>query len=305
MIDSDYLQEYLTIEPGDLSTRSLHGYLLGATSPRPIAFASTIAPDGTPNLAPFSFFNVFSSNPPTLIFSPARRVQGNTTKHTLDNIIRTPEVVINTVSYEIVQQMNLASSEYPEGVNEFEKAGFTQLASELVRPPRVGESPVQMECKVFEIKPLSTEGGSGNLIFCRVVKLHVNKAILNEKGYIDPHKIDLVGRMGGNWYSRTSGPAAFEVRKPGLTPGVGVDAFPSSVRYSNVLTGNDLGILGLVEKIPSKEEIVAWWDTHGEVVLDKNLDYLHTIAKSELVHGDSQRAVFLLMGADLFRNMNA
>ncbi len=304
MTNLDHLQEYLTIEPGYLSTRSLHGYLLAATSPRPIAFASTISSEGIPNLAPFSFFNVFSSNPPILIFSPARRVHGNTTKHTLENIIQTPEVVINAVSYNIVQQMNLASSEYPEGVNEFEKAGFTQLASDLVHPPRVGESPVQMECEVFEIKPLADEGGSGNLIFCRVVKLHISRAILDEKGYIDPYKMDLVGRMGGNLYSRTSQNSTFEVRKPGIKPGIGVDAFPASVRYSRVLTGNDLGIIGSVEAFPSRDEVVSWWNSNKQIVEGKDLYSLHKAAQIEIYNGNLQQAVQLLMGADIFRNVD-
>lgn len=298
MIDQKYIQEFLTVEPGDVSTRSLHGYLLGATSPRPIAFASTISPGGIPNLAPFSFFNVFSSNPPTLIFSPARRVQGNTTKHTLENIIRTPEVVVNTVSYDIVQQMNLASSEYPDGVNEFEKAGFTQLASDLVLPPRVGESPVQMECKVTEIKPLASHGGSGNLIFCKVLKLHVNKRILDENGHINPSKIDLVGRMGGAWYSRTSGQSAFQVGKPSAIPGIGVNALPRSIRFSSVLTGNDLGILGMVEKLPEKDEVVSWWDSHKEVVDGKSLESLHQLAREELSKGNTALAITILFGAD-------
>ena len=300
MKGQDTKQEYLTIEPGSVSTRSLHGYLLGATSPRPIAFASTISPEGVPNLAPFSFFNVFSSNPPTLIFSPARRVQGNTTKHTLQNIIRTPEVVINTVSYGIVQQMNLASSEYPEGINEFEKAGFTQLPSDLVLPPRVGESPVQMECKVFEIKPLANEGGAGNLIFCRVVKIHVKKLILDEKGYIDPHKVDLVGRMGGMWYNRTSGKSAFKVQKPGAVPGIGVDAFPPSIRYSKILTGNDLGILGTLGKLPDQVEIVSFWDSNKEMVVGKSQEDLHRLAQVELIKGEIHKAVCLLLGSETY-----
>ncbi len=291
-------QEYLEVIPGTLSTRSLHGYLLGATSPRPIAFASTISPEGIPNLAPFSFFNVFSSSPPTLIFSPARRVRGNTTKHTLENIIRTPEVVINTVSHAIVHQMNLASCEYPDGVNEFEKAGFTALPSDLIRPPRVGESPVQMECKVIEIKPLSNQGGGGNLVICRVLKVHVKKSILDDQGYIDPHKIDLVGRMGGSWYSKTSGPAAFQVPKPSPTPGIGVDAFPDSVKYSKILSGNDLGLLGMQEALPLKEAVVSWWDSSNKEYAGKSRAELHTLAKEMIAKGDLGGATYLLLASE-------
>ena len=291
-------QEYLEVVPGDVSTRSLHSYLLGATSPRPIAFASTISPEGIPNLAPFSFFNVFSSNPPTLIFSPARRVQGNTTKHTLENIIRTPEVVVNVVSHGIVQQMNLASSEYPDGVNEFEKAGFTMLPSDLVSPPRVGESPVQMECRVVEIKPLAGHGGSGNLIFARVLKVHVKRSVLDEQGYIDPDKIDLVGRMGGAWYSRTSGTSKFKVNKPGPSLGMGVDYLPGSVRWSKVLTGNDLGLLGMEPALPPQEEIVSWMDSNGETLGGKTMDDLHRLAQEKLREGDAKTALLVLAAAD-------
>lgn len=293
-------QEFLTIDPATASTRDLHGYLLGATSPRPIGFASTISPDGTPNLAPFSFFNVFSSNPPILIFSPARRVRGNTTKHTLENVIGTPQVVINTVSYGMVHQMNLASSEYPEGVNEFKKAGFSELESDLVLPPRVGESPVQMECKVVEIKPLSAGGGGGNLIICRVLKIHVNKAILDEHQRIDPHKIDLVGRMGGPWYSRTSREAAFLVPKPGTVPGVGVDAFPDSIRRSKILTGNDLGILGDAESLPRQEEIAIWWESVSDEIKAKSYLEMHQLAQAEIQVGNRKEAILLLMASDMY-----
>ena len=208
----------LSIDPKEISTGQLHGYLLGAVAPRPIAFASTIDVDGNPNLSPFSFFNVFSANPPILIFSPARRVRGNTTKHTLENAMETKEVVINVVNYDIVQQMSLSSTEYAKGVNEFDKAGFTMLKSDKVKPFRVAESPVQFECKVNEIIHLGNEGGAGNLIICEVVKLHIDEAVLDEKGAIDQHKIDLVARAGGSYYSRAK-EGFFEIPKPISTLG--------------------------------------------------------------------------------------
>lgn len=288
--------ESLTIVPMELSARERHGYLLAATSPRPIAFASTIALDGTPNLAPFSFFNVFSSSPPVLIFSPARRVRGNTNKHTLENVLRVPEVVINVVSHSIVEQMNLASCDYPDGVNEFVKAGFTEVPSELVRPPRVGESPVQMECKVTEIKPIASQGGGGNLIFCRVEKMHIWKSILDEGGRIDPHKIDLVGRMGGAWYSSTSGDAAFQVGKPGRVPGIGIDQLPEFIRNSHVLTGNDLGKLGMLTALPGPDEVAAWRAETNEEYLKMDSETLHRKAADLLAGERVEEALLLLLG---------
>jgi flavin reductase (DIM6/NTAB) family NADH-FMN oxidoreductase RutF len=252
------MSDYLQITPGEIKTKFLHSYLLGAVAPRPIAFASTISPDGTPNLAPFSFFNVFSANPPILIFSPARRVRDNTTKHTLENIIRIPEVVVNVVSHAMVEQMNLASTEYPDGVDEFIKAGFTALPSDFVRPFRVAESPVQMECKVKEIKPLGQHGGAGQLIFAEVLRMHIHRDILDSNDNIDPHKIDLVARMGANYYCRASGNSVFEVEKPLDIPGIGIDALPPHIRNSDLLTGNQLGRLGNIPKLPSTEEIMAW-----------------------------------------------
>ena len=244
----------ISITPQEVSTAKLHGYLLSAVSPRPIAFASTVDEDGNVNLSPFSFFNVFSANPPILVFSPARRVRDNTTKHTLENVLKTKEVVINIVNHAMVQQMSLSSTEYPDGVNEFVKAGFTEVASDLVIPPRVGEAPVQFECKVIDVIALGTEGGAGNLIIAEVVKLHIKESILDDEGKIDAVKIDTVARMGGNWYNRAK-EGMFEVLKPIRTMGIGVDALPASIRNSTVLTGNDLGILGNSEKIPTEEEV--------------------------------------------------
>lgn len=244
----------LTIDPKEIPTAKLHGYLQSAVGPRPIAFASTIDKDGTPNLSPFSFFNVFSANPPVLIFSPARRVRDNTIKHTLINAELNREVVINVVNYAIVQQASLSSTEYGLGVNEFEKAGLTMLPSETVKPFRVAESPVQFECRVNQIIELGTEGGAGNLVLCEVLKMHIDESILDENGTIDQHKIDLVSRLGGNWYSR-SNEGLFEVEKPLTTLGVGVDAIPDFVKRSTVFDGNDLGKLGNVETLPTEEEI--------------------------------------------------
>ena len=253
----------ITIDPKEVSTPELHGYLLGAIGPRPIAFASTIDEKGRPNLSPFSFFNVFSANPPILIFSPARRVRNNTTKHTLENVLKTREVVINVVNYNMVQQMSLSSTEYGEGVNEFNKAGLTALKSEAIRPFRVAESPVQFECKVTKVEALGNDGGAGNLIFSKVVKIHIDETILNEAGGIDQHKIDQVARMGGNWYSRAN-LGMFEVPKPLSSLGIGIDQIPHHIRSSQILTGNDLGRLGNVQEIPSKAEVTDFVATHIE-----------------------------------------
>ena len=248
----------LTITPGTVSVQQMQGYLQGAVAPRPIALASTVDASGNPNLSPFSFFNVFSSNPPIVVFSPARRGRNNTTKDTLDNVLATKEVVINVVTYSMVEQTSLASTEYPTGVNEFIKAGFTPLASEVVAPPRVAESPVQMECTVDQVIALGEEGGAGNLVVCRVQKMHISEEVLNAEGKIDPFRIDLVARMGGDWYSRANFDALFEVAKPLQKMGIGVDALPKPIRSSNFLTGNDLGKLGNVEKLPEPEEVTEF-----------------------------------------------
>jgi flavin reductase (DIM6/NTAB) family NADH-FMN oxidoreductase RutF len=247
----------LSFLPQNISLQQLQGYLQGAVSPRPIAFASTIDKNGIPNLSPFSFFNVFSANPPILIFSPARRMRENTTKHTLQNATEIKEVVINVVNYNMVQQMSLASSEYPKGVNEFVKAGFTAIPSDIVKPYRVAESPIQFECKVNEIIALGQEGGAGNLIICEVVKIHINEEVLDENGVIDQYKVDLVSRMGGNWYSR-SNQGLFEIPKPITTLGIGVDAIPEKVKKSSVFNGNDLGMLGNIQALPIEEEITIF-----------------------------------------------
>lgn len=240
----------MIIEPGSISTKDFHAYLLGSVAPRPIGFASTIDADGQPNLAPFSFFNVFGSQPPICVFSPARRVRDNTTKHTLQNVEATKEVVIAVVNYAMVHQMSLASCEYPDGINEFEKAGFTQGKAEKVRPYLVQESPVNLECKVLDIYKTGDQGGAGNLIICEIVKVHIKDEILGADQMIDPHKIDLVARMGKDYYCRASGDAVFEVPKPNTELGIGFDNLPERVRKSSVLSGNDLGILANVSELP-------------------------------------------------------
>jgi flavin reductase (DIM6/NTAB) family NADH-FMN oxidoreductase RutF len=236
--------------PSELKTSQFHAYLLGAVAPRPICFASTIDEDGNPNLSPFSFFNVFGSKPPIMVFSPARRVRDNTIKHTLQNAQATKEVVINVVNYAIVQQMSLSSCEYPKGTSEFVKSGLTPLASVLVKPFRVAESPVQFECKVNEIIATGEEGGAGNLIICEVLMVHINDNVLNDALQIDPHKIDLVARMGADYYCRASGNAVFEVEKPNLHLGIGIDALPIYIKHSHFLTGNHLAQLANVTIIP-------------------------------------------------------
>ncbi|MEX2598005.1 MAG: flavin reductase family protein [Salibacteraceae bacterium] len=245
----------MRIDPKNTSTPKLHGYLLGAIGPRPIAFASTIDKNGEVNLSPFSFFNVFSANPPILIFSPARRGRDNTVKHTYENVKQVPEVVINIVNHSIVEQMSLSSTEYPKGTNEFIKAGLTPIASETVAPYRVKESPVQFECMVKEIVELGNEGGAGNLVICEVKMIHINDDALDSEGRIDQTKIDLVGRMGGNYYVRAHGDALFEVAKPLQKLGIGVDAIPDEIKDSRILSGNDLGKLGNVEQLPDETDV--------------------------------------------------
>lgn len=282
----------ISIDPSKVTTKQLHGMLLGSVGPRPIAFASTINAEGKPNLSPFSFFNVFSASPPILIFSPARRVRDNTTKHTLENVKITKEVVINVVTYDIVQQMSLSSTEYPEGVDEFVKSGLTKVTSKKIKPFRVGESPVQMECKVNDIIALGDQGGAGNLVICEVLVMHVNEDILDQNGSIDQHKIDQVARMGGNWYSRAN-VGLFEVPKPLSTLGVGVDALPDSIRHSKVFTGNDLGKLGNIEKIPSTEASSSFVNNNRDImgkIQGANLIEIHKFAKSYLDQDDIQTA---------------
>ncbi|MEQ9405888.1 MAG: flavin reductase family protein [Cyclobacteriaceae bacterium] len=292
----------MIIDPKNTPVPELHGYLLGAVAPRPIAFASTIDKSGNVNLSPFSFFNVFSANPPIMIFSPARRGRDNTTKHTYENVIEHPEVVVNVVSYSIVEQMSLSSTEYEKGVDEFVKSGLTPVTSDLVKPPRVKESPVSFECKVLEVKQLGENGGAGNLVICEVLRIHMDDEILTD-GKIDPNKIDLVGRMGGNWYARTSGKDIFEIAKPIASKGIGVDQIPDYIRASSILSGNNLGQLGNVERIPTEDEI-SLFSTEPEVsaILDsfdsdheKRVEELHKLAVRYLADGAVESAWKVLL----------
>ena len=242
-----------SFSPEELITRDRHRILLGAVGPRPIALVSTVDEFGNPNLSPFSFFNIFSSNPPTVIFSPARRVRDNTTKDTLHNALREQEVVVNVVNYDLVQQVNLSSAEYPSHVDEFVKSGLTPVPSELVAPPRVAESPVSLECVVKDVVALGEEGGAGNLVICEIKKIHCAAHVMSDEGGLDQEALDLVGRMGKNWWVRASGDALFSVGSPKV--GIGVDQIPMVIRNSTVLTGNDLGLLGGVTVLPTEEEI--------------------------------------------------
>lgn len=294
----------ISIEPKDVSPAKLQGYLQSAVAPRPIAFASTLSKSGKPNLSPFSFFNVFSSNPPILIFSPARRVRNNTTKHTLENAKDTREVVINVVNFDIVQQASLSSTEYAEGVNEFLKSGLTAIPSDIVKPYRVKESPVQFECKVNEIIALGENGGAGNLVICEVLKIHIDEKILDENGMIDQHKIDLVSRLGGNWYSR-SNQGLFEVPKPLVTLGIGVDAIPDFIRQSPVFNGNDLGMLGNIEILPSNQEVTIFvkenFAVKGVLSADDVLK-VHQKAKEYLNKNDVLSAWKVLLAGSILPN---
>ncbi len=281
---------FRTYKLDDLKPADVQGLLQGAIAPRPICFASTIDANGKVNLSPFSFFNIFSSNPPIVIFSPARRVRDNTIKHTLENVMTVPEVVINVVNFDMVQQTSLASTEYPKDTNEFIKAGFTEEPSLFVKPPRVKESPVQMECIVNQIIPLGEKGGAGNLVICEVKMVHVNVDVLNAVGKIDQEKIDLVARMGGDWYARAFGDALFEVPKPLTTLGIGVDSLPEEIKHSNILTGNDLGMLGNSEYLPDADSIEVYKR------MNKELQTLHLENKGEeLVQKLHQYAHLLLL----------
>jgi flavin reductase (DIM6/NTAB) family NADH-FMN oxidoreductase RutF len=245
----------ITFNPQEISVQRLHQLLLGSIGPRPIAFASTMNAAGQANLAPFSFFNVFSANPPILIFSPARSGRTNETKDTYKNVKELAEVVINVVNFDIVHQMSLASSPYSHGISEFEKSGLTPIPSETIKPFRVAEAPVQFECRVNEVKELGHEGGAGNLIICEVLRMHVREDLIDEKGLIDQHKIDLVSRMGGDWYVRANEKSMFEIKKPVTTCGIGFDVLPIDIRNSRILSGNDLGQLAGIEELPNETDV--------------------------------------------------
>ncbi|RZJ80659.1 MAG: flavin reductase family protein [Flavobacterium sp.] len=293
----------LTIKCADLTPMQLQNYLQYAIAPRPICFASTVDAEGNVNLSPFSFFNLFGTNPPMCVFSPARRVRDNTTKHTLENVLQVKQCVINIVNYAMVQQMSLASTEYSKGVNEFEKAGFSMLESHLVKPPRVAEAPVQLECEITEVIPLGDKNGAGNLVIAEIKLIHIKEEILDEEGKIDQQKIDLVARLGGDWYCRVTEANLFKVAKPLTTLGIGVDALPVSVRYSKVLTGNDLGMLGNVEHLPTAEEIDdIQWNANVKDILDATIGdatnrerELHELAHQLLATGNVADALKVVL----------
>ncbi|MGK0388243.1 MAG: flavin reductase (DIM6/NTAB) family NADH-FMN oxidoreductase RutF [Maribacter sp.] len=286
--------EMRTIDPKEVATKDLHQFLLGAVAPRPIAFASTVDEDGNKNLAPYSFFNAFSSNPPTLVFSSNRRVVDNTTKDTLHNIQKTGEVVINVVNYNIVRQMAIAGVQYDTGVDEFVKAGLTPIASDLVAPYRVKESPAQMECKVRDIITLGEGGGAGHLIVCDVVKMHIAENVIDDKGRIDPHKIDLMGRMGRAFYVRCSGTNVFPIVQPVTQIAIGFDALPKAVKESKILTGNNLAQLAGLLEMPSQadaDELKKDVGISTLLKMDNTELMLHNYAKQILdAEGDGAKA---------------
>jgi len=297
------MQKMKTIGPKDLPLAEFHNALLTAIAPRPICFASTIDKEGNPNLSPFSFFNIFGSNPTRFIFSPARRVRDNTIKHTLENAIATKEVVINVVNYAMVQQMSLSSCEYPKGISEFEKAGFTPIASEKVKPFRVKESPVQFECKVVDVIETGKEGGAGNLIIAEMVLMHISPDVLTADGKIDQHKIDLVGRLGSDWYVRASGNALFEVAKPAKNLGIGFDNLPEEIKNSTILSGNNLGMLANIEQLPDLDSVAIFQRMNKVLnsILNQDLgkesknQLLHQLAKDFLSEGKVVEAWKTLM----------
>lgn len=281
-----------SINPKDLTVPVLQKYLQNAIAPRPICFASTISKSGEPNLSPFSFFNLFSSNPPIAVFSPAYSGRTGAPKDTLLNVLEVPEVVINVVTYDMVHQTSLSSSPFPKGVNEFIKSGFTPLASELVKPFRVKESPVQMECKVIEVKELGKAGGAGNLVICEIIRVHISEEVLNTENQIDTRKIDLVARMGDNWYCRAHGEALFEVQKPITSIGIGIDQLPAHIRNSSVLTGNNLGLLASVEHLPGAEDV----KTHKKNLPEfKDINEQHRFAQTLLENNRVIEALMVLL----------
>lgn len=292
-----------TIQPKDLSTPELQALLQGAVAPRPIAFVSSINGEGAVNLSPFSFFNLFSANPPILVFSPSRRVRDKSTKHTLENVLEVPEVVIHVVGHSLVEQMSLASTEYGKGVNEFVKAGLTEVPSNLVSPPRVKEAPLAFECRVNQVISLGKEGGAGNLVICEVLQIHLDERILDASGAIAPLKLDPVARLGGNWYTKITPESLFQIPKPLTTLGIGVDQIPEEIRLSSVLTGNNLGRLGNVEQLPNSEEVAAFGQTPEVLELKKRfqrdpeswIDHLHRWAQQELESGEVELAWKILL----------
>lgn len=285
----------LTIDPKEVPAPKMHSYLLSAVVPRPIAFASTIDKEGRVNLSPFSFFNCFSSNPPIVVFSPSRKGRDNTTKHTYENVKEVPEVVINIVSYAMVEQASLSSCEFPKGVNEFIKAGFTELPSVRVKPPRVKESPVSMECRVNQVIELGANGGAGNLVICEVLLMHIQDRVLDAQGKIDPLKLDAVARMGGDQYLRMSADTIFSVPKPNEKLGIGFDGLPVEVKHSHVLSGNDLGRLANVEALPSAEEIRSYKNPELDRAIAKGREAVHQLAQQCIRAGQTLEAWKVLL----------
>lgn len=277
----------ITLDPKNEKTNVIHKYILGAVSPRPIAFASTINNNGDVNLSPFSFFNAFSANPPILIFSPSRRIRGNTIKHTLENILEIKEVVINIVTAKMAQQVSLSSCDFDKGVNEFEKAGFTAVKSEIVKPFCVKESPVKFECKVNDIVSLGEEGGSGNLVICEILRIHIDEKILDENKNIDPLKLNSLSRLGGNWYGKTTKNSLFQLEKPIGKIGIGIDQLPDDIKNSNILTGNELAILASYESIPKK--------TNKINEKKKSSEEKHSVAKQLIQEGKLEEAWQILL----------
>lgn len=286
----------ITIDPKKSTNQEVHHALLGGIAPRPIAFASTIDKEGNPNLSPFSFFNAFGANPPTIIFSPARRGKDNTNKHTYFNVKDVPEVVINMVTYDMVQQVSLSSADYAKGVNEFEKAGFTMVESETVKPFRVKESPIQFECKVKQVIETGEEGGAGNLVICEVTRIHLDEEILDENGHVNPNLADLVGRMGGSYYVRTSGEALFEIPKPISTIGMGIDHLPDFIKTLKEMSPSELAQLGSVEALPTEEDLKEE-NLPKEVVFGmKNKELVRVCyAKDLIMNGKVKAALMYLM----------
>jgi flavin reductase (DIM6/NTAB) family NADH-FMN oxidoreductase RutF len=292
------MKKIITIDPLEISQGTLHNYLLSAVAPRPICFASTISANGEVNLSPFSFFNVFSSNPPIMIFSPARSGRDNSTKHTHDNVLEIKEVVINIVNYPMVEQMSLASTAYEKGVNEFVKAGFTQVDSVKVKPPRVGEAPVAFECVVDEVKPLGTGPGAGNLVIARVVLIHIDEQYVDAHGNLDTTKLDLVGRMGGAWYNRCTQDALFSIPKPITTKGIGIDGLPKYIRESNELTGNELARMGNLPELPNDKEVEIAYSEIVKPLMGSDIEVQRTLinlAKEMISKDQADKALSLLM----------
>ena len=281
------------IVPKEIPTKELHQYIIGTVAPRPIAFVSTVDDHGVENLAPYSFFNAFSSNPPILVFSSNRKVTDNSTKDTLHNVRKTGEEVINMVSYNIVRQMSLASVEFPSEVSEFTKTGLTPVASDLVRPPSVLESPVNMECKVKDIITLGEHGGAGHLIICEVLRIKIAEEVFTN-GKLDPHKLDLMGRMGRNYYVRASGAAVMEIYQSVTEIPLGFDGLPAHIRESTVLTGNEIAVLASLLQLPDSAELDRFYDERPDL---KNLDNIHKhrVASSLIAEGKAAEALCLLM----------